>query len=376
MVTCIYNRVSTTLGSSVRSFSSFASLLDQINDKPADKQAEVAPAQAALSEPVAEDDIPLHDLRAPVDAKRSNRSRRERTDSVTESIIEERKLHLERLNTFSPDAALVELARKAGLGRRRQPNDSAVFKKQLDGRTGIGAGGFALHLGCVSEKWPKFRLNLPEIALAGHTNCGKSTLVNALAGLHPRAGPAGVSERAGWTDYISFYQIGKKPPVLTLADLPGYGHAVASLSVTKEWKRMTKDYLSGERRQLIRCCVLIDSTRGLAREDFEILYHLEKTDIEHQIVLTKADLLSPVQVAQCMMAVKEDLKGSRRLVRKVLAVSGHTGAAVSSMWEELRSRSLLEPTSLVSQQAALKAQAKEQKRREKVQTVKYRDGDD
>lgn len=52
--------------------------------------------------------------------------------------------------------------------------------------------------------------------VAGHTNCGKSTLVNALSGIHPRRGPASTSDRAGWTDLVGFYQIGKNPPVLTL----------------------------------------------------------------------------------------------------------------------------------------------------------------
>ena len=97
-------------------------------------------------------------------------------------------------------------------------------------------------------------------------------------------GPAGVSERAGWTDFVSFYQVGKKPPVLTLADLPGYGHAVANRVMQKEWRRMIRDYLSGGRQQLCRCCVLVDATRGLAAEDMEIIEHLERKKIEHQVL--------------------------------------------------------------------------------------------
>jgi GTP-binding protein len=82
---------------------------------------------------------------------------------------------------------------------------------------------------------------------------------------------------------VSFYQIGRKPPVLTLADLPGYGHAVANRAMQKEWRRMIKDYLSGARQQLCRCCVLIDATRGLAQEDLELMAHLERRSIEHQV---------------------------------------------------------------------------------------------
>ena len=85
---------------------------------------------------------------------------------------------------------------------------------------------------------------LPEIAFAGHSNSGKSTLVNAMAGIEPRHGPAGISDRAGWTDQICFYQIGKRPPLMTLVDLPGYGHAVASVEERRAWIEMAKDYLT------------------------------------------------------------------------------------------------------------------------------------
>lgn len=73
-----------------------------------------------------------------------------------------------------------------------------------------------MHLASAFEQWPMFDHLLPEIALAGHSNCGKSTLINALAGIEPKRGPASVSDRAGWTEKIEFYRIGKKPPILTL----------------------------------------------------------------------------------------------------------------------------------------------------------------
>jgi GTP-binding protein EngB required for normal cell division len=68
--------------------------------------------------------------------------------------------------------------------------------------------------------------------------------VNALVGVLPRFGPAKVSDRAGWTDQLCFYQLGKRPPVLTMVDLPGYGHAVATAQDKIAWNRMMKDYLS------------------------------------------------------------------------------------------------------------------------------------
>lgn len=68
--------------------------------------------------------------------------------------------------------------------------------------------------------WPAVRnATLSSQTSSGHTNCGKSTLVNALSGIHPRRGPASTSDRAGWTDLVGFYQVGKKPPVLTLVSV-------------------------------------------------------------------------------------------------------------------------------------------------------------
>ena len=105
------------------------------------------------------------------------------------------------------------------LGRRPKNNDTYKSYRSEDGKsahTTIGARGVALHLGAFTSSWPIFDHLLPEIAFAGHSNCGKSTLINALAGIEPKKGPASVSDRAGWTERVSFYRIGKKPPILTL----------------------------------------------------------------------------------------------------------------------------------------------------------------
>ncbi|CAN0049349.1 unnamed protein product [Discosporangium mesarthrocarpum] len=160
------------------------------------------------------------------------RGRRERRDSVTDDIIRERERHLLRIGGTPPDKALAKKLKAMSLGTRKRPAQSGSFRKAFDGsgkqvHSTKAAGGFAKYLGSARGDWPDFQHSLPEVALAaGHTNCGKSTLVNALAGLHPSRGLAPSSDRAGWTDLVTFYQVGKKPPVLTLVSVKGVGVGV------------------------------------------------------------------------------------------------------------------------------------------------------
>eukprot|EP00752_Nemacystus_decipiens_P009438 g8437.t1 len=288
------------------------------------------------------------------------RGRKERRDSVTESIVKERQRHLVRLAGADVDRALAKTFKSSSLGTRKRPRQAGGFNKAYD-RTGkqvhsdFAAGGFARWMGSASKGWPKFKHRLPEVALAGHTNCGKSTLVNALAGIHPRRGPASTSDRAGWTDLVGFYQIGKKPPVLTLVDLPGYGHAVATRHAIKGWLRMIKEYIT-TREELIRCCVLVDCTRGFCEEDRSLLQLLTKRGIPHQVVLTKADLLTPELLSACVLLLREDLVElvgrEASLAVPFSAVCGSSGAGVTALWKDLAKLAATAPGSLVAMQAA------------------------
>jgi len=187
---------------------------------------------------------------------------------------------------------------------------------------------------------------LPEVAFAGHSNCGKSSLVNAVAGMAPRRGLARVSDRAGWTDAVFFYQLGKKPPVLTLADLPGYGHAVASMQQKRRWRDMTNDYFMS-RNVLTLCCVLVDCVRGLCKEDQDLLESLRAKGVPVKVILTKGDLLDEVDLARSHALVVRDLqamglfdeegdeRGREGGREDVLMVSSSTGAGVSVLWKAL-----------------------------------------
>lgn len=171
----------------------------------------------------------------------------------------------------------------------------------------------------------------------------------------------GVSDRAGWTDQICFYQVGKKPPLLILADLPGYGHAVATSEDQKAWKLMTRDYL-GHRVVLSRCSILVDCTRGLCSQDTSLIRFLNKAKIPWQIILTKCDLLSLEDLTKSIFCVERDLMTTFRIGtshpwdhidetavalnsemslynrvdhRLVIPISSNTGAGIATLWQEL-----------------------------------------
>jgi GTP-binding protein len=251
-----------------------------------------------------------------------NSRKKERMDSVTPAILRDRVRHKNRFAMVEPDPDVIKDLSKLGLGSKRKRfnvfskmTEKQTFQLSMAGssntvkggqRTLTAAGGFAKHLTSSSSDWPIFDHILPEIAFAGHSNSGKSTLVNAMAGCTASSGPAGVSDRAGWTDQICFYQLGKKPPTFNLADLPGYGHAVARTQQIKQWKLMTRDYLKN-REVLSLCCIMVDATRGLCGLDKSLIRFLVATEVPWQVILTKADLLNTVELAQAVQVVHTDL---------------------------------------------------------------------
>lgn len=280
-------------------------------------------------------------------------SRSERVDSVTQGILESRYRHHQRceeVDTRTPELLeMIKSLKKQGLGskRKRRGMYEKVTERQMVNLKEEGtmkltmscAGGNAKHLASVAEEWPIFEHLLPEIAFAGHSNSGKSTLVNAMVGVQPRTGPASTSERAGWTDQICFYQLGKRPPVLNLVDLPGYGHAIANSQQIQKWKKMTRDYMKS-RMCLSRCCILVDCTRGFCGLDKALMEFLtNKCNVPWQIVLTKTDLLSYEELARSITVVETDLKQMKFVENRdyfqLLPVSASTGAGINKLWSSL-----------------------------------------
>ena len=301
------------------------------------------------------------------------RNKKERIDSVSVEVLKGRRDHLAKCEHIEVPMELMQRLESLGLGtkRRRLNVFSKVTPKHAYGNAGsedkltpTAAGGHGTLITSAAatraEDWPVFDHILPEVAFAGHSNNGKSTLVNAMIGVAPRLGPASVSDRAGWTDQICFYRLGKRPPKLTLVDLPGYGHAVAKPADMKFWKLMTRSYLGG-RLCLSCCCILVDCTRGLCDADISLLRFLHQNKVPWHIVLTKSDLLSPIVLAQSMLVVQRgldiifgqapneanpDQNGDRdgipsesikvnTLFPNISPVSASTGAGIASFWETL-----------------------------------------
>ncbi len=129
-------------------------------------------------------------------------------------------------------------------------------------------------------------IGVPEIAFAGRSNVGKSSLINAVTG---RNALARTSHTPGRTQQLNFFDVAGR---FRLVDMPGYGFAAVSKEKRNNWTQLIQDYLRG-RASLARVYVLIDSRHGLKDLDLEILTLLDRSAVSYQIVLTKADQLKP-----------------------------------------------------------------------------------
>lgn len=142
---------------------------------------------------------------------------------------------------------------------------------------------------------------LPEVAFAGRSNVGKSSLIN---GLTFRKKLARSSNTPGRTQQINFFDLGND---LTLVDLPGYGYASASKTKIHAWGKMIDKYLC-KRTSLRRVCLLIDSRRGLKDVDRETMQMLDHSGVPYTIVLTKIDKIKKLEREKVISAIEEELK--------------------------------------------------------------------
>jgi len=168
--------------------------------------------------------------------------------------------------------------------------------------------------------------NLPEIAVAGKSNVGKSSLINTLVN---RKNLAKTSSSSGRTQTINFFRVNEK---ISLVDLPGYGYAKVSLRIRETWKPMVESYL--QTREGIRMVILIlDARRGASAEDLTLLDWLEYHQIASLIVLTKADKLSQLERARQKKTLADTplLKG-----KPTCFFSALTGEGKEDIWRHIQ----------------------------------------
>jgi GTP-binding protein len=168
-----------------------------------------------------------------------------------------------------------------------------------------------------------------EIAFAGRSNVGKSSLVNALTG---QKGLARTSNTPGRTQEINFFTAEGSP--LVLVDLPGYGYAQVSRDLVRSWTRLIFDYLRG-RARLRRIYVLVDARHGLKENDRDALDALDKAAVSYQIVLTKTDKVKKDALGPLVAATEEAIAKRPAAHPKVLATSSETGFGIDELRAEI-----------------------------------------
>ncbi len=169
---------------------------------------------------------------------------------------------------------------------------------------------------------------LPEIAFAGRSNVGKSSLINALTG---RRSLARTSRTPGRTRQLNFFDLGGR---LMLVDLPGYGYARASRTDIAQWNRLARAYLRG-RAGLKRLCLLIDARHGPNDGDRALMTMLDEAGVSFQGVLTKADKTSGDALRESADEVRADLARQTAAHPRLIVTSARTQAGIPELRAEL-----------------------------------------
>ena len=163
-----------------------------------------------------------------------------------------------------------------------------------------------------------------EVAFAGRSNVGKSSLLNALTG---RNGLARTSNTPGRTRELNYFDLGG---AVRLVDLPGYGYARASKKDVASWTALTRDFLRG-RSVLRRVCLLIDSRHGLKPTDIEVMDLLDETAVPYQIVLTKIDKIKPSAIPFRIAEITEKIVRRPAAFPRIAATSSEKSDGLAEL---------------------------------------------
>ncbi|MBM3563516.1 MAG: YihA family ribosome biogenesis GTP-binding protein [Alphaproteobacteria bacterium] len=169
----------------------------------------------------------------------------------------------------------------------------------------------------------------PEVAFAGRSNVGKSSLLNALTN---RKTLARVSNTPGRTQQLNFFALGGAPDAerLRLVDMPGYGYAAVGKEKVASWSQLMRDYLKG-RASLARVFVLVDGRRGVKPLDEEMFDLLDQSAVSYQAILTKRDELKLAQRDEVLAATIKALEQRPAAFPEVIFTSAHKGEGIAEL---------------------------------------------
>jgi GTP-binding protein len=221
--------------------------------------------------------------------------------------------------------AVSPASRVKGCRRDRADDDVSFDEDQLESARKLFAGPVAF-----LKSAPKLEFlpppDVPEVAFAGRSNVGKSSLLNALCN---RNGLARTSNTPGRTQELNFFDVGD-PVRLRLVDMPGYGFAEAPKDVVKKWRFLINDYLRG-RQVLGRGFVLIDSRHGIKAVDNDVMDMLDAAAVSYRIVLTKADKVKATELAAVAAATEAAARKRAAAHPDLIVTSSEKGMGIPEL---------------------------------------------
>ena len=176
-------------------------------------------------------------------------------------------------------------------------------------------------------------ISLPEVAFAGRSNVGKSSLVNVLTG---RTTLARTSQTPGRTRQLNFFSLASR---LQLVDLPGYGYARASKTDIRAWTKLTREFLVG-RQSLQRMLLLIDSRRGIGPADEKMMKLMDDAAVSWAVVLTKADKVKSEQLQKICDKTQQEINRHVAAFPHIWTTSSQSGAGIAELRAHLAGLSL------------------------------------